>query len=100
MRPEALLGERGILSLLSEEIRSQGAKSLFPVEFLQSLSKNMERDSTTRRHPFLLKAKKAVLGRSVGPRRLSFRVMLISRMKRLLCDDAGAFGVWNPDDCH
>ena len=100
VRPGTLLGEKGMLSLLSEEVGSQGAKSLFPAEFLQSLSKNMERELTTPRHPLLLKLENAVLGRAVGPRRLSFRVMLICRMKRLLCDDAGALGAWNPDDCH
>ncbi len=96
-RPLAFLRTRATVQMLKAEISSTNARSVFPANFLNHLSRGLERESSGRTNSFLSKMKTAVLGRSVGSLRLSFRAMLVCRMKQMLLDDAAALGTWEND---
>lgn len=94
-RPLAFLRTKSTMQILEAEINSTNARSIFPANFLNRLHRGLERESSGQANSLLSKVKTAVLGRSVGSLRLSFRTMLVCRMKATLRDDAAALDTWD-----
>ena len=103
--PEDILMQKRIVNLLEEELSSKNAKSIFPTDFLDYISKGIktkQQAKTTKSGLFSLKASvKRIVPRyiknairdsgllpSVDHNILAFREFLISRMNAILKNDS------------